>query len=80
MASKVIYENPYERLAHAIVMQAVYDYRHYLKVIKKDPKNEDAVYEVKRIENFFLGGWFQALAGIEGEFLIRRLREEFKGK
>lgn len=43
MASKNLAENPYEKLANAIILQAVSDYRVALKKVKKNPKNRDAI-------------------------------------
>ena len=43
--SKNLAEDPYERLANAIVLQAVADYRVALKKIKAHPKNRQAIDE-----------------------------------
>ena len=42
VGSKNLAEDPYERLANAIVLQAVSDYRSALKKIKAHPKNREA--------------------------------------
>ena len=49
--SKNLAEDPYERLANAIILQAVTDYRSVLKKIRRNPKNKDSVDEALRIEN-----------------------------
>ena len=54
--SKNLAEDPYERLANAIVLQAVSDYRVALKKIKAHPKNREAISEALEIEKFFLTG------------------------
>ena len=55
----------YERLAEAIILQAVTDYR----------KSDDE--EVKKsIERFFRSEWFYVLTELDGEMLIKRLRRE----
>ena len=41
--NKNLAEDPYERLANAIILQAVADYRVALKKIKAHPKNRDAI-------------------------------------
>lgn len=76
MASKNLAENPYEKLANAIVLQAVSDYRVALKKVKKNPKNRDAIDETLQIEKFFRSEWYQVLTSVDGEYLIDRLREE----
>ena len=42
---KNLSEDPYERLANAIVIQAADDYRIALKKIKAHPKNKEAISE-----------------------------------
>lgn len=76
MVSKNLAENPYEKLANAIVLQAVSDYRAALKKVKKNPKNRDAIDEVLQIEKFFRSEWYQVLTSVDGEYLIDRLRKE----
>ena len=61
------YEN-YEKLAYTIVKQAVRDYR------CSTEKNK------KVIEKFFCSDWFKVLTGVNGEFLVDRLRKEGKNK
>lgn len=75
MASKNLAENPYEKLANAIVLQAVSDYRAALKKVKKNPKNRDAIDEALQIEKFFRSEWYQVLTAVDGEYLIDRLRK-----
>ena len=76
MASKNLAENPYEKLANVIVVQAVSDYRAALKKVKKNPKNRDAIDGALQIEMFFRSEWYQALTFLDGEYLIERLRKE----
>lgn len=76
MASKNLAENPCEKLANAIVLQAVSDYRAALKKVKKNPKNRDAMDEALQIEKFFRSEWYQVLTSVDGEYLIDRLRKE----
>ena len=76
MASKNLAENPYEKLANAIVLQGVSDYRAALKKVKKNPKNRDAIDEALQIEKFFRSEWYQTLTSLDGEYLIERLRKE----
>lgn len=68
--------NPYENLANAVIVQACDDYREELKKIKKNPERREAIDAALRIERFFRSGWFGALTTVDGDFLIRRIREE----
>ena len=38
--------DPYQDLANAIVLQAARDYRTALKILKRNPRNESAAFEV----------------------------------
>ncbi len=76
--SKNLAEDPYERLANAIVLQAVADYRVALKKIKAYPKNREAISEALEIEKFFRSGWYSQLTDVDGEYLIRRLQDEIR--
>ena len=76
--NKNLAEDPYERLANAIILQAVTDYKTALKKIRKNPGNRDAIDEALRIERFFRSGWYSQLTSVDGEYLIRRLRDEVK--
>ena len=78
VANKNLAEDPYERLANAIVLQAVTDYRVALKKIKANPRNKDAINEALQIEKFFRSGWYCTLTSVDGEYLIRRLQEEIR--
>lgn len=75
MAGKYLAEEPYERLANAIILQAASDYRRDLKKIKKNPQNRDVMNEVLQIEKFFRSPWYQVLTTVDGEFLIQKLRK-----
>lgn len=57
--------DPYERLANAIILQAVKDYR---LCSRSDPAGE--------IERFFLSDWFEVLTRLDGQVLLSKLRKE----
>ena len=76
--NKNLSEDPYERLANAIILQAVSDYRVALKKIKAHPKNRQAIDEALEIERFFRSGWYQELTSVDGEYLIKRLQDEIR--
>ncbi len=77
-ANKNLSEGPYERLANAIILQAVSDYRAALKKVKRNPGNKMAIDEALQKERFFRSGWYQALTSVDGEYLIRRLQGEIR--
>ncbi len=71
-------EDPYERLANAIILQSVSDYRTALKKIKVHPKNWQAIDEALEIERFFRSGWYSQLTSVDDEYLIKRLQDEVR--
>ena len=76
--NKNLAEDPYERLANAVILQAVTDYRVALKKIKANPRNRDAINEALQIEKFFRSGWYDVLTSVDGEYLIKRLQKEIR--
>ena len=66
----------YEKLANAIILQAVKDYRGALRILKKHPESISAKSTRDEVERFFRSGWYQVLTEVDGEMLIRRLQEE----
>ena len=66
----------YEKLANAIILQAVKDYRGALRILKKHPESVSAKSTRDEVERFFRSGWYQILTEVDGEMLIRRLQEE----
>ena len=76
MASRNLAENPYEKLANAIVVQAANDYRAALRKKKGNPRNSEMLRNVNEIERFFRSGWYQALTTVDGEYLMDKIRQE----
>ena len=76
MARKNLAENPYEKLANAIVVQAANDYRAALRKKKGNPRNSEMLRNVNEIERFFRSGWYQALTTVDGEYLMDKIRQE----
>ena len=68
--------NPYENLANSIIVQACDDYRTALKKIKKNPRNKDAIGDALSIEKFFYSRWYGALTAVDGDFIIKKIRDE----
>lgn len=68
--------DPYEKLANAVILQAVKDYRTANKKLKKQPTNKDAELMVLGTEKFFRSDWFTALTDVDGAVILRKLQEE----
>lgn len=69
-------EEPYTRLANAIILQAVKDYRDANKKISRGKVNKDAEIQKNEVLGFFRSGWFGALTELDPEMLIKRLDKE----
>lgn len=75
----VEWQNGYKGLAVAIIKQATKDYEDNLLRLKRNPKNFEAIKEVKAIEDFMKSDWCMLLMPpkIEnGEFLLRIIKEK----
>ncbi len=68
--------NPYEKLAQAVILQAVKDYRTARKERKYHPKNKDSKLMIEDCERFFRSDWFGVLTSVDGQMLLKRLQEE----
>jgi hypothetical protein len=68
--------DPYENLANAIVIQAVKDYRAALRTLERNPKYTPALQDKSEVERFFRSEWYKLLTSVDGEMLLRMLREE----
>ena len=69
---------PHEKLANAIVLQAVKDFRAARRKLRRKPQNEDAKRMIKDCERFFLSDWFVELTDVDGRAVLRKLYEEEK--
>ena len=69
-------EIQYDKLADAIVLQAVKDYRALLRKWKKNINNREIMRELSKIEKFFRSEWYLLLTNVDPEFLIEKLRKE----
>jgi hypothetical protein len=70
---------PVERLANAIILQAVKDYRAALRALQKSPSSNTARSQKKVLERFFLSDWYLLLTDLDGEMVIERIRKEVMG-
>ena len=68
--------NPYEKLANAIILQAVWDYRAANKKLYGRRENTEAQATKDRCLRFFRSDRFQALTSVDAEYVIRKLEQE----
>ena len=67
---------PHEDFAHAIILQAVEDYRAALHKLRRKPKDKTALARLEEIESFFFSDWFRILTNLDPTDLVCRLRAE----
>ena len=68
---------PWQKLANAIVEQAVEDYRKAQARIKANPMIAGhAKVELRQLEQFFRSQWFEALTDVDGQLILSRLKKE----
>ncbi len=70
-------DQAWEDLANAVIIQAIEDYGHALRCIKRHPENEAAQRDADRLERFFYGQWFELLTNMEPNYLLPRLWERY---
>ena len=69
--------SPWQKLANAIVEQAVKDYRMEQARIKANPQNSDYTKaEAWKLERFFRSDWFEVLTDMAGRLILSRLKKE----
>ena len=68
--------DPYERLANAVVKQAVDDWRLAVKKLKRRKRNQEAQRIKEDAEEFFLSERFKSFTSLDGKTLLRKLKEE----
>ena len=67
---------PYENLANAIVLLAVKDWREAVGKLKKRPRHKPAAIKKEECERFFRSEWFEELTSVDGNIILRKLKEE----
>ena len=68
--------NGYKELANAIILQAVKDYREALRLLSMNPNDKSAKRDQRNFERFFRSEWFSILTDLNGELLMKKLKEE----
>ena len=74
------YVDCYQNLANAIVLQAVRDYEAVLRRLMRNPRNQDAQREKKRLERFFFSQWYGVLTDLYPHRLISGVMKQVRIK
>lgn len=69
----------YEKLANAVVLQAVRDYRSAVKRLSRGKKNVAAESEKEECERFFKSQHFNTFTELGGKALLAQLEKEVTG-
>ena len=75
-----MYEDNYEKLANAIIVQAVKDFRPAYRRLRRHPDDELAQNTVREITNFFCSDYFSVLTDLDGPELLQRIMKEIDKK
>ena len=68
--------DPWQDLANAVIVQAAKDYRTSLRRLRRKPKSRTALDEIADLEEFFRSDWYRILTNVDGELLMRLIKEE----
>ena len=66
----------WEGLAAAVVYQACEDYRAAAKACRRHPDSRKAASALRKAERFFTSRWFRTLTDLNGQTLLKQLKEE----
>ena len=75
-----MYDEKYQKLANAIILQAVKDFRPAYRRLKKHPNDRLAQDTVREITQFFCSDYFRALTDLDGPALLNRIIREMDEK
>ena len=77
-----MYDENYQALANAIILQAVKDFKPAYRRLKRFPNDRLAQDTVREITKFFCSDYFCALTDLDGPALLNRIMREIdeKGK
>lgn len=65
----------YERLANAIILQAVKDFRTAYRKLLKNPYSKENLHDVRSLEKFFFSERYKMLTKLDGSTLLKRIKE-----
>ncbi len=63
-------------LAQAVVYQACDDYRRVRRRLRACPDDRRACAAARSLERFFTSRWFTTISDLDGQALLRKLKEE----
>ena len=75
-----MYEANYEKLANAIILQAVKDFRPAYRRLRRHPEDKLAQDAVREITKFFCSDYFCALTDLDGPALLQRIMKEIDNR
>ena len=75
-----MYEGNYEKLANAIIMQEVKDFRPAYRRLRWHPNDKLAEATVREITQFFCSDYFYALTDLDGPALLQRIMKDIDNR
>ena len=75
-----MYEANYEKLANAIILQAVKDFRPAYRRLRRHPEDTLAQDTVREITQFFCSDYFCSLTDLDGPALLQRIMKEIDNR
>lgn len=75
-----MYEENYQELARAVILQAVKDFRPAYRRLKRYPDDRLAQKTVREITRFFCSQYFEGLTDLDGPALLHRIMKEIDEK
>ena len=75
-----MYEDNYQALANAVIVQAVKDFKPAYRRLKRHPNDKLAQDTVREITKFFCSDYFCALSDLDGPALLNRIIREMDEK
>ena len=65
-----------EKLAQAIILQAVEDYRKCRRLVRRKPNQVEAQKMIREVEAFVRSRWFMQLSDADGTMILKALKKE----
>lgn len=72
-------EENYRALANAIILQAVKDFRAAYRRKERFPDSAKTVADIRELTSFFCSQYFEALSGLDGPMLLKKIIEKMEG-
>ena len=71
-----MYEENYQALANAVIVQAAKDFRAAYKRLRRFPQDKAAEAEVRDCTRFFCSDYFSGLTTLDGPAILRKMIKE----